>query len=87
MLNVHALGGRAMMRAAREALANRADAPKLIAVTVLTSLDEADFADLGLSGGRPGRRGPAAGTAGGGMRDGWRRMLCTRSIGVALGMR
>ena len=50
MLNVHALGGRAMMRAAREALDDRADAPKLVAVTVLTSLGEVDFADIGLSG-------------------------------------
>jgi orotidine-5'-phosphate decarboxylase len=49
MLNVHALGGRAMMRAAREAIGNAADAPKLIAVTVLTSLNEADFADVGLN--------------------------------------
>ena len=54
MLNVHALGGRAMMRAAREALATHADAPKLIAVTVLTSLDEADFADVGLEGNTEG---------------------------------
>ena len=54
MLDVHALGGRAMMLAAREALAGHAKAPKLVAVTVLTSLDEADFADVGLEGGTEG---------------------------------
>lgn len=49
MLNVHALGGRAMLRAAREALQG-ASAPKLIAVTVLTSMAEADLAEVGIPG-------------------------------------
>src|SRR5262249_28327794 len=49
MINVHALGGRAMLRAAREALAG-ADAPLLIAVTLLTSIDAAALADLPISG-------------------------------------
>lgn len=38
MINVHALGGRAMMAAAREALAALPRAPRLTAVTVLTSM-------------------------------------------------
>jgi len=50
MINVHALGGRAMMEAAREALAANARVPKLIAVTVLTSHGPADLADLGIAG-------------------------------------
>jgi orotidine-5'-phosphate decarboxylase len=50
MLNVHALGGRAMMLAAREALAKAGRPPKLIAVTVLTSLGAADMAEIGLGG-------------------------------------
>jgi orotidine-5'-phosphate decarboxylase len=50
MLNVHAAGGRAMMQAAREALAEGAQRPKLIAVTVLTSLGDADLAEIGLQG-------------------------------------
>lgn len=50
MLNVHALGGRAMMRAAREALTKRGNSPKLIAVTLLTSMGPAEVADVGLVG-------------------------------------
>lgn len=49
MVNVHALGGRAMMTAAREALENTPNRPKLIAVTVLTSMGANDLADLGIS--------------------------------------
>src|SRR3990167_113964 len=40
MVNVHASGGRRMMEAAREGLANFAKPPKLIAVTVLTSMGQ-----------------------------------------------
>lgn len=50
MVNVHALGGRAMMLAAREALARRRSAPKLTAVTLLTSMEAADAAEVGLAG-------------------------------------
>lgn len=49
MVNVHALGGRAMMIAAREALDGLPQRPKLIAVTVLTSMGSDDLADLGIS--------------------------------------
>jgi orotidine-5'-phosphate decarboxylase len=48
MVNVHASGGIAMLEAAREAVGEGAGAPLLIAVTVLTSLDEADLAELGV---------------------------------------
>ncbi len=52
MTNVHAAGGRAMMLAARDAARDSAaklgvTPPKLIAVTVLTSLNGADLADVG----------------------------------------
>ncbi|RCX30647.1 orotidine-5'-phosphate decarboxylase [Thioalbus denitrificans] len=50
MVNVHALGGRAMMEAAREALEAGGRRPLLIAVTVLTSHSEADLAEIGLAG-------------------------------------
>jgi orotidine-5'-phosphate decarboxylase len=49
MVNVHASGGRAMLEAARKA-ADAAGLPKLIAVTLLTSLDLAALADLPISG-------------------------------------
>lgn len=50
MINVHALGGRAMMSAAREAVDQRLRRPRLIAVTVLTSMDAAEMKDVGLAG-------------------------------------
>ena len=51
MINLHALGGRRMMAAARERLeALGSGRPRLIAVTILTSMGEADLAEVGLSG-------------------------------------
>jgi orotidine-5'-phosphate decarboxylase len=50
MLNVHALGGREMLVAAREAAGAGEGAPKLVAVTLLTSLDPRALADLPLAG-------------------------------------
>lgn len=54
MLNVHASGGPAMMAAAAQAVKNKADAmgiarPKLIAVTVLTSINSDEWNALGYS--------------------------------------
>ena len=48
MVNVHALGGRKMMQAAADAIANTSQHPKLIAVTMLTSMAQDDLADLGI---------------------------------------
>ena len=50
MVNVHALGGRAMMQAAREALAREKQPPKLVGVTVLTSMAAEDLVELGIAG-------------------------------------
>lgn len=50
MLNVHALGGRKMMEAARTALSAQRRPPVLLAVTILTSLDEQDISEIGLAG-------------------------------------
>ena len=50
MMNVHASGGAAMMEAAREAVAAVSRPPLLIAVTVLTSLGDAELGALGFTG-------------------------------------
>lgn len=48
MINVHALGGRGMMNAAREAIESAPRRPNLIAVTVLTSMAEPDLREVGI---------------------------------------
>lgn len=82
MVNVHASGGAAMLAAARDACAATT---KLIAVTVLTSLDDSDVAALGVGDGaaaqvtRLARLAQAAGLDGvvcsphevAGLRAGW----------------
>ncbi len=50
MMNVHTLGGGAMMSAAREAIGNTSDRPTLIGVTLLTSMDQQTFDQIGLQG-------------------------------------
>lgn len=50
MVNVHASGGRRMMEAAKAILEPYGDkAPLLIAVTVLTSMDQSDLNELGIA--------------------------------------
>lgn len=48
MVNVHASGGRKMMERAREAVDKSSNTPLLTAVTVLTSMDEKDLAEVGV---------------------------------------
>jgi len=50
MMNVHASGGEAMLRAARDAVSSVARPPLLIAVTVLTSLTGEDLERVGYAG-------------------------------------
>jgi orotidine-5'-phosphate decarboxylase len=53
LLNVHASGGQAMMRAGADALASAhlgAKRPNLIGVTILTSMDGAALRDIGMAG-------------------------------------
>ncbi|MBO6668145.1 orotidine-5'-phosphate decarboxylase [Parvibaculum sp.] len=51
IVNVHAAGGAAMMRAAADAAREAgSDRPLVIGVTMLTSLDASDLADTGVSG-------------------------------------
>jgi orotidine-5'-phosphate decarboxylase len=54
MMTIHSAGGSAMIRAAAGAAAEfGAAAPKILAVTVLTSLDESDLKDIGVTGRAP----------------------------------
>lgn len=48
MVDMHASGGRRMMEAAAEAVANQAHKPLLVGVTVLTSMDGQDFLETGV---------------------------------------
>ena len=50
MMNVHASGGEAMLRAAREAVESVTKPPLLIAVTILTSLGGDDLERVGYTG-------------------------------------
>ena len=54
LLTIHAAGGGAMMAAAAEA-AKAPGAPRLLAVTVLTSMDAAELAAVGVSGSPAGQ--------------------------------
>jgi orotidine-5'-phosphate decarboxylase len=48
MLNVHASGGSAMMQAALEGVSKSTHSPFLIAVTVLTSMNQASLSEIGI---------------------------------------
>lgn len=50
MLTLHAAGGPAMLAAAAEAAAALPEAPQLLAVTVLTSMDQSQLAAIGIPG-------------------------------------
>jgi orotidine-5'-phosphate decarboxylase len=50
MLTVHASGGSKMLNVAAEAAVSSNSKPLILAVTVLTSLNDADLAELGISG-------------------------------------
>jgi orotidine-5'-phosphate decarboxylase len=54
LVNVHALGGRAMLHAAAQAISAvqpmGADRPRLLAVTILTSMDQKAMREVGLGG-------------------------------------
>ena len=54
LMTIHSVGGKAMIRAAADAAAEfGANAPKILAVTVLTSLDQTDLEDVGIRGRTP----------------------------------
>src|SRR5215475_10178211 len=54
LVNVHALGGHAMLHAAAQAISAAqpmgADRPRLLAVTILTSLDQKTMKEVGIGG-------------------------------------
>jgi len=49
MVNVHAMGGRKMLAEARDAIDTGLHKPKLIAVTLLTSITQQDLTDIGIT--------------------------------------
>jgi orotidine-5'-phosphate decarboxylase len=49
MINVHASGGVSMMKSACETIANQSHRPLLVAVTVLTSMDETELGQIGVA--------------------------------------
>ena len=54
LMTIHSVGGKAMIRAAADASAEfGAAGPKILAVTVLTSLDRSDLEDVGITGRDP----------------------------------
>ena len=54
LMTIHSVGGKAMIRAAADAAAEfGANGPKILAVTVLTSLDQTDLEDVGIKGRTP----------------------------------
>ena len=54
LMTIHSVGGKAMIRAAADAAAEfGANGPKILAVTVLTSLDRTDLEDVGIRGRTP----------------------------------
>ncbi len=54
LMTIHSVGGKAMIRAAADAAAEFGEAgPKILAVTVLTSLDQTDLEDVGICGRTP----------------------------------
>ena len=54
LMTIHSGGGKAMIQAAAQAAAEfGAAAPKILAVTVLTSLDQSDLEDVGIKGRTP----------------------------------
>ncbi|MGE5114789.1 MAG: orotidine-5'-phosphate decarboxylase [Acidobacteriaceae bacterium] len=63
MLTVHASGGAKMLKAATEAALQSATKPLVLAVTVLTSLNESDLQDLGITDGVQAHVLRLAGTA------------------------
>jgi orotidine-5'-phosphate decarboxylase len=50
LMTLHAAGGLAVMRAAREAAGTKKNRPALLAVTVLTSFDEPTLREIGMEG-------------------------------------
>jgi len=54
LMTIHSVGGKAMIGAAADAAAEfGANGPKILAVTVLTSLDQTDLQDVGIAGRTP----------------------------------
>ena len=85
LMTLHASGGLAVMRAAREAAGTKKNRPALLAVTVLTSFDEPALREIGMEGSLGSRVVALArlATDGG---DGWGGLFGAGSIDRATGV-
>ena len=90
LVNVHALGGKAMLEAAVQAISAGvpmgADRPRLLAVTILTSMDQKTMKEVGISGAPETPRREAGATCKESWR-GWRRRFGAGSASDSQGMR
>ena len=82
LMTIHSVGAKAMIRAAADAAAEFGTAgPKILAVTVLTSLDQSDLADVGIAGRTPAEQVSAM--AGFAVANGAHGLVCSpREVGA-----
>ena len=81
MVNVHTLGGKRMMSAAREAVEASNNRPFLIGVTILTSHTDEELAEIGIQGGAGDNVSRLAGLA---MESGLDGVVCSPREASAL---
>ena len=82
LLTIHSVGGKAMIQAARAAADEFGErGPRILAVTVLTSLDQGDLADVGILGRTPAEQ--VAAMAGFAVLNGAHGLVCSpREVGA-----
>jgi len=87
LLDLHTTGSEAMMRAGADALAKLgADRPKLLGITILTSLKQSDLRRVGI-GGTPGSRALSLARVAKKMRIGWSGSFAARGTPDSAGLR
>ena len=83
LMTIHSVGGKAMIRAAADAAAEFGESgPRILAVTVLTSLDQTDLEDVGISGRTPADQ--VAATARFAVENGGTEKICPKTTPASL---